>query len=288
MRRIKNLSLIAACACSIFILNSCSEDVAEPIEADQAVSEAQEVERATPYIYPGWTQVWVDNFSSSGSHSSQWRTGYPWNSKTHNHDGYAVSENEQWEDHALKLVAGGGKTGNKYNTGVVSAYYQIKFPTGNEEYVIEARMKLGNKDGIWPAFWLNSTGSWPNINEIDIMEQKGWGNQNAYETNLHFGVSSGKRPSQHVTKTGPNNLDYNWHRYGVAIKKNEVKILFDGETVNRTTDPSRVAKLRSKTFNIILNSAIGGDWGGKDYKKWIDDYNQKSRFLIDYVVVMQK
>ena len=289
MKNLKNLSrliLTSVCVCSIFTFNSCSENMPEPI--DETTTEVAKLKSTTPFIYPGWTQVWVDNFSSSGSHTSQWRTGYPWGSKTHNHKGFAVSENEQWESDALKLIAGGGKTGKKYNTGVVSAKYQIKFPTGNEQYVIEARMKLANRNGIWPAFWLNSTGKWPNINEIDIMEQKGWGSQKKYETNMHFGVSSGNRPTQHITKTGPNNLDNNWHRYGVAIKKNEVKILFDGQVVNRITNSSRVKKLRSKTYNIIINSAVGGAWGGNGYTSWIDDYTQTSRYLIDYVVVMQK
>lgn len=242
---------------------------------------------AEPHHYPGWELYWVDRFDGNGLDFNRWRIGYPWGSRTHNHQGYANESNIQVKDGKLILLAGGGKTGNKYNTGVISALEKIHFANGNNEWVIEARIKLANRNGIWPAFWLNSTGGWPNINEIDIMEQKGWGSQNVYENVMHFSVASGGRPSQHRTITGPNNLDNNWHRYGVAIKNNEVKIMFDSRTVNRVTG-SRKDKLRKKPYNIILNSAIGGAWGGNGYQAWIDDFSQVSRYEIDYVAVYRR
>ncbi len=241
---------------------------------------------ANPAQYPGWPLYWVDNFQGNSLDTNRWRIGYPWNSRTHNHKGYAKESNVQLGNNVLTLIAGGGKTGNKYNTGVISSKQKITFDDPNVEWIIEARMKLATRAGIWPAFWLNSTGPWPNINEIDIMEQQGWGSQNKYENVMHFAVKSGGRPSQHRT-TWSNNLDYNWHRYGVAIKKNEVKIMFDGRTVNRVTG-NRKNKLRSKPFYIILNSAIGGAWGGNGYKSWIDNFNNTSRFVIDYVAVYRR
>lgn len=206
------------------------------------------VQAGKPHDYPGWQIHWVDNFSGDSLDYNRWRIGYPWHSRTHNHQGYANESNIQVKDGVLTIFAGGGMTGNKYNTGVISAIEQIHFDNDNE-WVIEARMKLADRSGIWPAFWLNSTGGWPNINEIDIMEQKGWGNQNVYENVMHFSVVSGSRPSRHRT-TSRWNLDYEWHRYGVAIKKNEVKIMFDSQTVNRVTG-SRKDKLRQKPYNII-------------------------------------
>ena len=242
---------------------------------------------AEPHQYPGWDLYWVDNFNGNQLDPNRWRIGYPWNSRTHNHRGYAHESNIVVQNGNLYLYAGGGRTGDRYNTGVISALEQITFDDPDVEWVIEARMMLANRNGIWPAFWLNSTGGWPNINEIDIMEQQGWGNQNNYESVMHFSVNSGNRPSQHRTVNGGNNLDYNWHRYGVAIKKNEVKIMFDSRTVNRVTG-NRKNKLRQKTFNIILNSAIGGAWGGDGYQNWIDDFNNRSRFIIDYVAVYRR
>ena len=241
---------------------------------------------AAPHHYPGWEIYWVDNFDGNQLDLGRWRIGYPWGSRTHNHEGYAIESNIEVKNGNLYLYAGGGKTGNKYNTGVISSHQQIDFDSDNE-WVIEARMKLANRNGIWPAFWLNSTGGWPNINEIDIMEQKGWGNQNLYESVMHFSVNSGSRPSQHRTITGSNNLDNNWHRYGVAIKRNEVKIMFDSQSINRVTG-NRKDKLRTKPYYIILNSAIGGAWGGNGYQSWIDNFSQRSRYVIDYVAVYRK
>lgn len=241
----------------------------------------------TPYPYSDWPIYWVDNFEGNQLDPNRWRVGYPWGSRTHNHEGYANETNIVVQDGNLILYAGGGKTGDKYNTGVISALEKINFNDPDVEWLVEARMKLADRAGIWPAFWLNSIGAWPNINEIDIMEQKGWGEQSKYENVMHFSVASGGRPSQHRTPSASNNLDNNWHRYGVAIKKNEVKIMFDSKTVNRVTG-DRKNKLREKAFNIILNSAIGGAWGGNGYKNWIDDFNQRSRYMIDYVVVYKR
>ena len=180
---------------------------------------------AEPHAYPGWPRYWIDQFDGNMLDPNRWKVGYPWNSRTHNHQGYAQESNVVVENGVLKLIAGGGMTGNKYNTGVISGLEKLNFDDPDVEWLIEARMKLANRNGIWPAFWLNSTGGWPNINEIDIMEQKGWGDQKVFETVMHFSVNSGNRPSQHRTITAGNNLDNNWHRYAVAIKKNEVKIL---------------------------------------------------------------
>ncbi len=278
-----NLATLALSA--MFVLGSCSKENVEPV-----VSEAEETtvdKKAVVGYGSGWQLVWSDEFNGNSLNTSNWKIGYPWGSKTHNHQGYAKAENAVVNNGILHLYAGGGKEGNKYNTGVVSCLKKIDFSDPNVEWIVEARLKLGNKAGIWPAFWLNSTGGWPNVNEIDIMEQKGWGSQNVFETVMHFGVSSGKRPSQHITKNGGNNLDNNWHTYSVAIKKNEVKIMFDRQTVNRVTG-SKKDKLRTKTFNIILNSAIGGDWGGKGYKKWIDDFSQMSVYQVDYVAIFKR
>ena len=278
---------LLALSCAILILSSCSEEESEKMDSSERL-ELPEANNIAPHQYgSGWQLWWYDNFSGPSLDLNKWKHGYPWGSRTHNHQGYAQEANVGFQNYALRIQAGGGKTGNKYNTGVISARQQLKFDDPNVEYIVEARMKLANRNGIWPAFWLNSTGGWPNINEIDIMEQKGWGDQKKYENVMHFAVSSGKRPSQHRTTTGPNNLDNNWHRYAVAIKKDEVKIMFDSQTVNRVTG-GRKDKLRSKTFNIILNSAIGGDWGGEGYKSWIDDFNQKSDFYIDYVAIHRR
>ncbi len=269
----------------------CSDDPQKELTAEVQSKSLKDAEcsscKSVPVKGYGWNLEWSDDFTGSSLDMNKWKIGYPWGSKTHNHKGYATKENAVVENGILKLYGGGGKHNDKYNTGVVSALKKIDFSDPNAEWLVEARMKLGTKNGVWPAFWLNSTGGWPNINEIDIMEQKGWGDQKKYETVMHFAVPKGKRPSQHRTVTGPNNLDYNWHTYSVAIKKNEVKTLFDGKTVNRVTG-NKKDRLRKKTYNIILNLAIGGDWGGKGYQKWIDDFSQQSIYQIDYVAVYKK
>ncbi len=271
---------------ALFLFGSCTkEQQVEPASETTTVSK-----KASTVAVPerkGWTLFWSDGFDGDSLDMAKWKIGYPWGSKTHNHKGFAKAENAVLEDGILHLYAGGGMQGQKYNTGTISARQKLDFSDPNVEWVVQARLKLATRNGIWPAFWLNSVGKWPNINEIDIMEQKGWGPQKKYESNMHFGVEKGKRPSQHITVTGKNNLDNNWHTYAVAIKKNEVKILFDGRIVNRVTG-NRKKKLRTKTFNVILNSAVGGAWGGDGFKGWIDDFSKLSDYQIDYVAIYKR
>lgn len=286
----KSKNVLIFALASLFVVFSCSEDTQQDDfelmnDNNQLKSECSSCKPA-PTKGSGWNLVWYDNFSGSSLNTNMWKIGYPWGN-THNHKGKAKAENAIVENGMLKLIGGGGKDGDKYNTGIVTAKTTIDFSDPNVEWQVEARMKLATRSGTWPAFWLNSTGGWPNINEIDVMEQKGWGDQKKYETVMHFAVTSGSRPSQHVTKTGPNNLDYNWHTYAVAIKKDEVKIKFDNQTVNRVTG-SRKDKLRTKNFKVILNLAIGGAWGGNGYQSWIDDYSKLSYYKIDYVAIYKK
>src|SRR5690606_30573233 len=80
---------------------------------------------------------------------------------------------------------------------------------------VEARIKLPQTQGIWPAFWMmgNSLGQveWPHSGEIDIMEHVG------YEPTLTHGAIHGPGYSGNTPFTGTYNLnqsaDANYHVY---------------------------------------------------------------------------
>ena len=57
---------------------------------------------------------------------------------------------------------------------------------------IEARIKIPNGQGIWPAFWMLGanfeTVSWPQCGEIDIMEHVN--NENISNSTVHWKYNS--------------------------------------------------------------------------------------------------
>ena len=90
---------------------------------------------------------------------------------------------------------------------------------------IDARIKLPEGQGIWPAFWMLgqniSQVGWPKCGEIDIMEHIN--NEEILHGTLHWHnekhVSSGGTTACDVTK---------YHNYTVEWDKESIKWLLDG------------------------------------------------------------
>ena len=120
-----------------------------------------------------WKLVWSDEFSYEGlPDSSNWtnETGFIRN-----------NELQYYTDRRIEnSVAGGGNLmiiGRKENYDS-AAYTSASLTTdGKHSWTygkIEARMKLPEGQGMWPAFWMLGQNihqlGWPRCGEIDIME----------------------------------------------------------------------------------------------------------------------
>lgn len=153
----------------------------------------------------------------------------------------------------------------------------------------EVRAKLACGRGAWPAIWMlpaQSGDSWPLSGEIDIMEHVGH-DQGVVHGTVHTGAYN------HVAKTergGPVILADAcdaFHRYQVDWSRDAVAFLVDDREYYRFSndgsgDPARWPF--DKPFNLILNVAVGGDWGGA---QGIDEAAFPSRMHVDYVRVFQ-
>ncbi|TMM46750.1 glycoside hydrolase family 16 protein [Qipengyuania marisflavi] len=123
----------------------------------------------------------------------------------------------------------------------------------------EARIKMPDAVGVWPAFWLLGNGQWPDTGEIDIMEyvgEKDW-----IGVALHGPGYSGETPI--VNKFFfPEGVDAaQWHDYAVEWTKDAILFEVDGRVTYRVTRPmvEYYGKWRFDTpKHIILNFAIGG------------------------------
>lgn len=123
----------------------------------------------------------------------------------------------------------------------------------------EARIRMPDAAGVWPAFWLLGNGKWPNTGEIDIMEyvgEKDW-----VGVALHGPGYSGETPL--VNKFFfPEGVDVtDWHVYAVEWTHDAILFEIDGRLTYRVTRP--MVEIYGKwAFDnpkfLILNFAVGG------------------------------
>ncbi|MXO58177.1 family 16 glycosylhydrolase [Altererythrobacter salegens] len=123
----------------------------------------------------------------------------------------------------------------------------------------EARIRMPDAEGVWPAFWLLGNGKWPDSGEIDIMEyvgEKDWTG-----VALHGPGYSGETPL--VNKFYfPEGLDVtDWHTYSVEWDEQAILFEVDDHLVYRVTRPmvEHYGKWRfDNPKYVILNFALGG------------------------------
>ncbi|CAJ1331191.1 unnamed protein product, partial [Effrenium voratum] len=132
---------------------------------------------------------------------------------------------------------------------------------------IEVRARVPPGRGTWAAVWMlptdNKYGDWPACGEIDIMEHVGMDAGKVHGT-IHTEMCNHKKGTQvgeilHV-------LPHEWHTYGVAWSHDRLNFFFDGRrylTVSKELWASEQAWPFNKPFYLIMNLAVGGDWGGQ-------------------------
>jgi len=162
---------------------------------------------------------------------------------------------------------------------------------------IEARMKLPESPGMWPAFWMLGnniqTISWPGCGELDIMEHIDGSNPPfsvgaappGYDWiagSVHGGTSASEaNGTQKYHPTGFSAAD--WHIYGMIWQKGQVQFYVDDytnpyATFTPSTFPGTWPFDQGPQF-VILNLAVGGDWPGSPNSTTVFP----SEMTVDYV-----
>lgn len=148
-------------------------------------------------------------------------------------------------------------------------------------YQIRAKLPCGR--GAWPAIWmLPATGTWPEMGEIDIMEMVGW-DANVIHATLHTGAYNHAKGTQRGGDITVATSCTAFHDYQLFWMPNEIVIGVDGRGYMRVANdkPGGAAAWPfTRPFELILNLAVGGDWGGK---KGVDDAAFPQRMTVDHV-----
>ncbi len=152
---------------------------------------------------------------------------------------------------------------------------------------VEARAKLPQGRGVWPAFWmLGMDGRWPACGEIDIMEYVGFA-ADTIHANVHMAKYNHVKGNGKGAKIRSEKPYDDFHIYAIEWTEEKIDFFFDGKkyfTFENEHSGTDAWPFDQPEF-IILNLAIGGDWGGQ---KGVDDAIFPQKYLVDYVRVYQK
>ena len=156
-----------------------------------------------------------------------------------------------------------------YTSGVLTT----KFTFAQQYGYFEIKAALPEGQGFWPAFWLMPTdNTWPP--EIDIMEQLGNDPDTIFQTRHTAATADGKMDSSSVKTHLQDSSDF--HTYGLSWTKEYLIWYIDGVETRRIETPADM----NKPMYVLLNLAVGGDWGGA-----ADATTGTGQYKIDYIHV---
>ena len=152
---------------------------------------------------------------------------------------------------------------------------------------VEARIKLSEGQGLWPAFWMLGSNfpntPWPQCGELDIMENHG-SDMAATSSAIHGPGYSGNTPFVHSYRVGGATFAEEFHTFAVKWDANDVQFFVD-DKLHYQVSRSDVARYGNYVFDqpffMILNLAVGGNFDG-DPKS---DTIFPATMLVDYVRV---
>ena len=180
---------------------------------------------------------------------------------------------------------------------VISATYDSVFKSAkltSENYIdfqtgsVEVSAKLPNARGTWPAIWLlpslERSLNWPLDGEIDIMENVGY-NPNYIFGTIHTASYNHTKGTQLTDSIFMDDLDQKFHIYKLEWTDSTLAWFVDDmqfHFLSKSKDDTENEWPFDKPFHLILNLAVGGDWGGK---MGIDTSAFPQDFIIDYIKI---
>ena len=217
-----------------------------------------------------WQLVWSDEFNGASIDTNHWTF------EIGNHRGWGNHELEYYTDRpenacvsngVLHIVARKESTNGIFYT---SARLKSQGLFAKEYGRFEFRAKFPGGRGYWPALWLmpeqSAYGGWPACGEIDIVENKG-SDPAVVGGTIHYAGADGR----HLQSSGryrlpPNDGATNFHVYLVEWTTNTISWYVDGQLYETQTKWSTAGASYPAPFNqpfyIIMNLAVGGDFGG--------------------------
>jgi beta-glucanase (GH16 family) len=256
-----------------------------------SVACADEAEQTEP-VATGWELVWSDEFDGAAGSgpADHWVPdvgGDGWGNDQ-------LEYNTDRTDNAFLDGSGNLVIRAQPEEYEGNAYTSARLTTKGTVTVgrsrVEARIKVPEGQGIWPAFWLLGADiddvGWPTCGEIDILETKGDDTQTVITTVHGPGYSGGEGVGTSTVLADTSASD-DFHVYAVDIDDGHLVWWVDDRRVHtvRIGDlPGGTAWAFDNDFFIILNVAVGGNF--------LDPPDDSTPFpadlVVDYVRVYER
>ena len=236
----------------------------------------------------GYLLHWNDEFNGDTLNSKYWNIETWWAGAYNNElQSYTKSQNNIILNNGYLYLRAQKETPfNPNQPGYTSGRITTKDKIEMQYGYWEIKAKLPSGVGTWPAIWmLNSiidSIPWPNSGEIDIMEHVG------YDENRVFFSIHNEDLFGNVHGTNQQGVYYyeeiedDFHIYSVEWNENEIKGFVDGVqyfNISKLSNFNYSQWPYDSPFFLIINLAIGGDWGGV---QGVENSIFPSSFIIDY------
>ncbi|MFN4286176.1 MAG: family 16 glycosylhydrolase [Lacibacter sp.] len=243
-----------------------------------------------PVIDRNWqfetTPVWADEFNS-GTQPDLTK----WSFDTGG-GGWGNNELQYYTNGANATVTGGNLVLTARRETVGSNQYTSArlVSRGKGDWLygkFEIRARLPRGRGTWPAIWMlptdNHYGNWPASGEIDIMEHVGY-DPNRIHFSVHTAAFNHLQNTQRSASVVQANATDDFNVYSCEWTPFAVRGFINGVKYFEFTNANTgfAAWPFDRRFHIILNIAVGGNWGGV---QGVDDTAFPTTMLIDYVRV---
>ena len=231
--------------------------------------------------------TWQDEFEYTGRPDpAKWgydTGGHGWGN--HELQTYTRSEDNAFvRDGLLHVVAKRqSRKGNAYTSARLVSKGRGDFLYGR----IEVRARIPAGLGTWPAIWMlpsgNAYGGWPKSGEIDIMEHVGF-DQDVVHVSVHTEAYNHVLRTQKTATQRVPGASSDFHVYRVDWTPGAILGFIDGEQMYefRNEGAGPAAWPFDQPFHLLLNVAVGGDWGGM---QGIDPAAFPATMEVDYVRV---
>ncbi|MFD2285125.1 family 16 glycosylhydrolase [Pedobacter petrophilus] len=248
-----------------------------------------EVLKKTP-LAAGWKLKWSDEFNDAGLALAKYWSydvgGKGWGNNELQYYTDADTSNAKVIKGNLNITAlKVAKDKNEYTSARLVTKNKFDFKYGR----IEVRAMLPKGRGLWPAIWALPTnwkyGDWPKSGEIDIMEHVG------YEPDSIYGTVHTEKFNHMINTQVGKGVKINpydgYHVYAVEWFKDKIDFFIDDQKYLTFKNNGKGSAYWpfDQDFHLILNMAVGGNWGGK---KGVDDSVFPATMKVDYVRVFQK
>lgn len=232
--------------------------------------------------------VWSDEFEEGGMPDPQkWdydTGGHGWGNNELQYYTEADPDNVQVKDGHLIITARKESfQDNNYTSTKLITRDRADWQYGR----IEVSARLPEGKGTWPAIWMLPDVeklNWPRDGEIDIMEHVGFDPGVVHGT-VHTEAYNHTKGTQVGKQIQVPDFNESFHEYAIEWTPEKIEWYLDDELYHTfENEGNEAAWPFDKPFYLILNVAVGGDWGGA---QGVDEDIWPQRMEVNYVRVYQ-